>query len=144
MAKPSAITPHLHICYVSITLHDARPVFGRAYRNCDRDHPGRQEGKFSMRIKMMAGVAAACLALSACGGSGDDALGDKASENAENKADAIEEVADNATGAQEDALDAQADATRASGEAKEEAIDDADVDAGAMTNAQKNEITKAE
>lgn len=97
-----------------------------------------------MRIKMMAGVAAACLALSACGGSGDDALGEKAQENAENKADAIEEVADNATGAQEDALEAQAEVVRDTGEAKEEAIDDADVDAGSMTNAQQNAVTKAE
>lgn len=96
-----------------------------------------------MRIKMMAGVAAACLALGACGGSGDDALGDKAAENAENKADQLDAMADNATGATEDSLEAQADATREAGEAKEEAIDDADVDAGAMTNAQANSVTNA-
>lgn len=97
-----------------------------------------------MRIKMMAGVAAACLALSACGGKGDDKLGEQAQENAENKADQLDAAADNATGVQEDALEAQAEATRESGDAKEEAIDDADVNAEAMTNAQKNELTKAE
>lgn len=97
-----------------------------------------------MRIRLMAGVAAAALALGACGGGGDDKLGDQAAENAENKADALDAAADNATGAQEDQLEAQAEQTRDTGEAKEEAIDDSDVDASTMTNAQQNEMTKAE
>lgn len=96
-----------------------------------------------MRIKMMASVAAACLALAACGGKGDDALGEQAQENAENKADTLDAAADNSTGAQEDMLEAQADATREMGAEKEEAIDDADVNAGAMTNGQKTEVTNA-
>ena len=96
-----------------------------------------------MRIKMMAGVAAACLALAACGGKGDDKLGEQAQENAENKADQLEAAADNATGAQADALEAQADSVEAAGEAKEEAIDDADVNADAMSNEQKNAVTNA-
>jgi hypothetical protein len=96
-----------------------------------------------MRIKMMAGVAAACLALGACGGNGDDKLGEQAQENADNKAGQLEAAADNATGAQADSLEAQADAVESAGEAKEEAIDDADVNADAMTNEQKNAVTNA-
>jgi len=96
-----------------------------------------------MRIKMMAGVAAACLALTACGGKGDDQLGEQAQENAENKADQLDAMADNSTGSTEDGLEAQADATREMGAAKEDAIDDADVNADAMTNAQKAEVTNA-
>ncbi len=42
------------------------------------------------------------------------------------------------------ALETKADVTRDMGDAKEEAIDDADVNAQAMTNAQKNEMTKAQ
>ena len=41
------------------------------------------------------------------------------------------------TGAAKDATEARADAVRAAGDAKEEAIDDADVNADAMSNAQK-------
>ena len=96
-----------------------------------------------MRIKMMAGVAAACLALGACGGSGDDKLGEQAQENADNQAASLEAMADNTTGAQADSLEAQADSVEAAGEAKEQAIDDADVNADAMTNAQKDGVTKA-
>ena len=96
-----------------------------------------------MRIKLMAGIAAAALALTACGGNGDDKLGEQAQENAENKADMLDAAADNSAGAQEDMLEAQADATRESGEAKEEAIDDADVNADAMSNTQKAEVTNA-
>jgi hypothetical protein len=79
----------------------------------------------------------AFLALAACGGQGDDALGDNVADAYENKADALEEMADNAsTDAQADALEGQADALEDMGEAKEEAIDDADVNAAAVTNAQ--------
>jgi len=97
-----------------------------------------------MRINMIAGIAAACLALGACGGKGDDKLGDQAEKNAENKADQLDAMADNTSGVQADTLEAQADATRAAGDAKSDAIDDADVNAEAMTNAQKNEMTKAQ
>ena len=97
-----------------------------------------------MRIKMMAGVAATCLALAACGGKGDDKLGDQAQQNAENKADQLEAAADNTSGAAAESLEAQADAVEASGEAKEEAIDDADVNADAMTNAQKGALVNAQ
>ncbi len=97
-----------------------------------------------MRIRIIAGVAAAALALSACGGKGDDKLGQQAQDNAENKADQLDATADNMSGAAADNMEAKADMTRDMGDAKEEAIDDADVNAQAMTNAQKNEMTKAE
>ena len=97
-----------------------------------------------MRIKMISAVAAACLALGACGGSGDDKLGEQAQENADNKAGQLEAAADNTSGAAAESLEAQADAVESAGEAKEEAIDDADVDADAMTGAQKNAVTAAE
>ena len=96
-----------------------------------------------MRIKMIAGIAAACLALGACGGNGDDKLGEQAQENADNKAGELEAMADNTTGAQAESLEAQADSVEAAGEAKEQAIDDADVNADAMTNAQKDGVTNA-
>ena len=82
-----------------------------------------------MRKSLLAAIAVAALSLTACGGKGDDKLGDQA-----------ESAADNASGAAEDSLEAQADATRAAGDAKEEAIDDADVNADAMSNAQKGAL----
>lgn len=87
---------------------------------------------------------AAALALAACGGKGDDALGDNAAEAGEAKADNLEAMADNRSGAQADALEAQADIAEEVGEAKEEAIDDADVNAEAMTPAQKEAMTNAQ
>ncbi len=93
-----------------------------------------------MKALMIAAVAAGCLALAACGGKGDDALGEQAQENMENKADAMDAAADNMSGPAADQLEAQADATREAGEAKEEAIDDADLNADAMTPAEKNAV----
>ena len=49
----------------------------------------------------------------------------------------MDDRADTVTGSAREALKANADATREAGEAREEAIDDADVDADAMTNDQK-------
>ena len=69
---------------------------------------------------------AACswlIALGACGGNGDDALGDNA-----------------ASPAQAEALESQADAAEEAGEKREEAIDDADVNAHSMSNAQKEAV----
>ncbi len=74
-------------------------------------------------------VGAAALALAACGGKGDDSLGDNVADNYDAAADTLDEAADNATGAEADALENQADALREEGEAKEEAIDEADVNA---------------
>jgi len=93
-----------------------------------------------VKALMIAAVAAGCLALAACGGKGDDALGEQAQENMENKADALDAAADNMSGPAADSLEAQADATREAGEAKEEAIDDADLNADAMTPAEKNAV----
>jgi predicted small lipoprotein YifL len=87
-----------------------------------------------------AAVAAVMLSLAACGGKGDDKLGDQAAQAADNRADAMEATADNLTGTDRAAMQANADATRAAGEAREEAIDDADVNAHAMSNAQKAAI----
>ena len=73
-------------------------------------------------------LSAAFLALAACGGQGDDTLGDNVADAADAKADQLEQAADNAaTGDQEEALEEKAEQTRAAGEQKEEAIDDADV-----------------
>lgn len=80
--------------------------------------------------------------LVACGGDGDDALGDRAEENYDAAADNLEMMADNAaTPAQEDMLDQRADNMEAMGEAKEEAIDESDVDADELTEQQKNAMT---
>ena len=97
-----------------------------------------------MRRIIAATFAALTLSLVACGGDGDDALGDRAEESAENKADALDEMADNASGAQQDALEAQADATREAGDAKEEAIDDSDVDTDELSNAQKEAMVNGQ
>jgi len=84
---------------------------------------------------------AAALALAACGGQGDDSLGENVNDNYEAAADNLEAVADNTGNAAEAAtLENQADALEAEGERKEEAIDDADVNAanGAAANAAVN------
>ncbi|KRB86164.1 hypothetical protein ASE00_05370 [Sphingomonas sp. Root710] len=93
-----------------------------------------------MRNLMLAAVAAASITLAGCGGKGDDKLGDQAEKAADNRADALDAAADTMTGTAKDATEAQADAVRAAGDAKEKAIDDADVNADAMSNAQKKAI----
>jgi hypothetical protein len=75
-------------------------------------------------------VGAAALALAACGGQGDDTLGDNVADNYDAAADNLEAAADaTANGAESDMLENQADALREEGEDKEEAIDEADVNA---------------
>jgi hypothetical protein len=82
-----------------------------------------------MRKTSFALVGAASLALAACGGQGDDSLGENVQENMENAADALDEAAANASGAEAAALENQADALDAAGANAEEAIDEADVNA---------------
>lgn len=94
--------------------------------------------------KSMIPALAAILALGACGGQGDDSLGDNAADAAEATADNLDDAADNASGAQEDALEAQAEATRERGEAIEEAIDDSDVNADALSPEQKNAVVSGQ
>ncbi len=78
-------------------------------------------------------VGAAALALSACGGQGDDAAGDNVEQNYDNMADNLDAMADNtANGMEEATLENQAEALRDEGDAKEEAIDDADTNAAAV------------
>ena len=74
-------------------------------------------------------VGAASLALAACGGQGDDSLGENVQENYENAAENLEGMAENTSGVQAETLQNQADALEAEGDRKEEAIDDADVNA---------------
>jgi ABC-type glycerol-3-phosphate transport system substrate-binding protein len=74
-------------------------------------------------------VGAASLALAACGGQGDDSLGENVQENYEAAADNMEAMAENTTGAEAATLENQADALEEEGARKEEAIDDADVNA---------------
>jgi hypothetical protein len=81
-------------------------------------------------------VGAAALALAACGGQGDDTLGDNVADNYDAAADNLDAMADNtASEAESDALENQADALREEGENKEEAIDEADVNAANAVNA---------
>ena len=89
-------------------------------------------------------AAAALLSLSACGGEGDDTFGDNAAEAADARAGELEQIAENASGAQEESLEAQAEAIREGGKAKEEAIDEADVNADAMSDVKKNAIVNGQ
>lgn len=76
---------------------------------------------------------AAFVALAGCGGKGDDAAGDAVADNADAVADAMDNRADvledKGLENQADALENKADAVRDAGEQREEAIDDADVNA---------------
>ncbi len=74
-------------------------------------------------------VGAASLALAACGGKGDDSLGENVQENYEAAAENLDAMADNTSGAAAATLENQADALEAEGARKEEAIDEADVNA---------------
>ena len=78
-------------------------------------------------IALSAGAMA--LSLAACGGKGDDKLGDQVEQAADNNAAALEATADN--------LEDRAEAIRDNGEERSEAIDDSDVNADALTNGQK-------
>jgi ABC-type glycerol-3-phosphate transport system substrate-binding protein len=78
-------------------------------------------------------VGAAALALAACGGQGDDALGDNVADNFDAAADNLDAMADNMSNeVASDSLENQADALREEGEAREEAIDEADVNAATV------------
>jgi predicted small lipoprotein YifL len=89
-------------------------------------------------------LVAAALSLAACGGSGDDKLGDDAADAAEARADNLEAAAGNATGAVAENLEDQADAVERNGERAEEAIDDSDVDAGELSEGQRNAIVNGQ
>ncbi len=93
-----------------------------------------------MRAIIIALLSASTLSLAACGGKGDDKLGEQAQEAMENRADAVDAAADNMTGAAEDATEAHADAIRDAGDAKEERIDDSDVNADKLTPEQRKAI----
>lgn len=77
-------------------------------------------------------VASLGLALTACGGKGDDKLADRVEGAADNRADALENRAD--------FLDERADQMREAGERRGDAIDAADLNVDAMSNAQKDAI----
>ena len=70
--------------------------------------------------------------LAACGGKGDDKLGSQVEKAADNRADSLDAAADN--------LEDQAKAVRKDGERQSDAIDDADVNAQAMPQSQKDAL----
>ena len=79
-------------------------------------------------------IVGACLALGACWTRGDDTEARNVQQQFENKADQLDNAAENASGDREDQLERAADATRETGEAAAESIDDHDV-----TNASTNQ-----
>ena len=83
-------------------------------------------------------VGAAALALSACGGKGDDALGENVQENYENTAENLDAIAANtANAAEAEALGNQAAALNAEGASNEEA------DVNAQNSAEANAAVNA-
>ncbi len=78
-------------------------------------------------------VGAAALALAACGGQGDDALGDNVEAQYDAAADNLDAAAANATDPVNAAmLNAEAEGKRAEGEALSDSIDRADVNAATV------------
>lgn len=92
------------------------------------------------RTSTLAAIVGLSLALAACGGKGDDKLGEQTQEAAENKADKMDAMADNMSGTAEDLMQAKADATREAGDAREEAIDESDINAAALTPAERAKV----
>jgi hypothetical protein len=91
------------------------------------------KGKAQMKKISFALVGAASLALAACGGAGDDTLGENVQEATENAAEAVDALADNTSNSAEAAaLENQANELKAAGENAEAAIDAADVNANAV------------
>lgn len=84
------------------------------------------------KLGVATGLAAGLLALAACGGRGDDALGENVESAFDNRAEALEAQADN--------LEAQAENLRDEGDRKEDAIDDSDVDATQLNATDKARI----
>lgn len=93
-----------------------------------------------MKRTCISAIVGLSMTLAACGGKGDDKLGEQAQEAAENKADKMDAMADNMSGTAEDMMQANADATREAGAAKEEAIDKSDVNADALTPAEREKV----
>ena len=85
-----------------------------------------------MRKSMIILAALTMPTLAGCGGNGDDKLGDRVEDAAENRADALDQRAD--------AMKERADQVRDAGERRSDAIDAADIDADAMTAEQKSRI----
>ncbi|RMB54396.1 hypothetical protein C8J44_2015 [Sphingomonas sp. PP-CE-3A-406] len=84
------------------------------------------------KIAIATMIAAIALPLAACGGKGDDKLGSQVEKAADNRADSLDAAADN--------LEDQAKAVRKDGERQSDAIDDADVNAQAMPQSQKDAL----
>jgi hypothetical protein len=83
-----------------------------------------------MKLHALAALAIIAAPLAACGGKGDDTLGDNVESVGENKADALEAAGN----------EAGAEAVEENAEDRAEAIDDADVNADAMTAEQKGAV----
>jgi hypothetical protein len=82
-------------------------------------------------------IGAAFFALASCGGGkGDDKAAENVEQAFENKADALDNAAENATGAVEERLEDEAEVYRRTGEAAAEAIDDVDLNTQAPLNQQ--------
>ncbi|GAA0737258.1 hypothetical protein [Sphingomonas japonica] len=82
-----------------------------------------------MKLHIVAALAALALPLAACGGDGDDALADRAEDQAEVQADQAEAMGAN---------DAVVDQIEEDGEDRADAIDDSDVDTDDLTKGQQD------
>ncbi|MBA2918418.1 hypothetical protein GON01_05460 [Sphingomonas sp. MAH-20] len=81
------------------------------------------------------------LLLAACGGSGKDRIAQRVEDDAENRAAAMEQASETMTNAlRANATQQQANIVRSAGEDRAEAIRESDLDAGALTQQQKNAI----